>query len=185
MKNIKYIVLLLLTSGMTSAQIAIGKDFVTNNSVSLEFGNENRGMVLPWVTSTGAISGVEDGSIIYDLSDHKVKVKYRLAWKDLSVNNAGTTVDPVNTMNGTNVDGVLIQDTAVENTSAKVSIGTPSNLPAILILEDTNKAMILPKVASPHLNIINPAPGMMVYDTTANQLAVFNGKVWSFWMPSN
>lgn len=179
MKNIIYIILL-ITGSTASAQVAIGKSSVSNTSVSLEFGNENRGMVLPWVTSTGAISGVEDGSIIYDLSDHKVKVKYRLAWKDLSVDLTGTTLDPV-----TNIDGVLIQDAAVEKTSAKVSIGTPSDLPAILMLEDTDKAMILPSVASPHLNIINPAPGMMVYDTTANQLAVFNGKMWSFWKPSN
>ncbi|MGN7706961.1 hypothetical protein KYG33_00915 [Chryseobacterium sp. D764] len=26
---------------------------------------------------------------------------------------------------------------------------------------DVNKAMILPKIASPHLNIVNPAAGMM------------------------
>ncbi|WP_279195775.1 hypothetical protein [Chryseobacterium indoltheticum] len=64
-----------------------------------------------------------------------------------------------------------------------VRIGTPTATPGILVLEDTNKAMILPRVASPHLNIINPAPGMMVYDTTAKQLAVFNGTVWSFWKP--
>ena len=55
--------------------------------------------------------------------------------------------------------------------------------PGILVLADTNKAMVLPKVASPHLNIVNPSPGMMVYDTTSKQLAVFNGTVWSFWKP--
>lgn len=55
--------------------------------------------------------------------------------------------------------------------------------PGILILSDADKAMILPKVASPHLNIINPAAGMMVYDTVNRQLAVYNGTVWSFWKP--
>ena len=55
--------------------------------------------------------------------------------------------------------------------------------PGILVLADTDKAMVLPKVASPHLNIVNPAAGMMVYDTTSKQLAVFNGTVWSFWKP--
>ncbi|MFN8364299.1 MAG: hypothetical protein U0T78_03115 [Cloacibacterium normanense] len=52
----------------------------------------------------------------------------------------------------------------------------------ILVLADTNKAMVLPKAASPHLNIVNPS-GMIVYDTTKKQLAVFNGTVWSFWKP--
>ena len=55
--------------------------------------------------------------------------------------------------------------------------------PGLLVLADTDKAMVLPKVASPHLNIVNPAAGMMVYDTTSKQLAVFNGTVWSFWKP--
>ena len=63
--------------------------------------------------------------------------------------------------------------------------GDPSTdtTPGILVLADTNKAMVLPKVASPHLNIVNPSPGMIVYDTTKKQLAVFNGTVWSFWKP--
>ena len=39
------------------------------------------------------------------------------------------------------------------------------------------------QVPSPHQNIINPEPGVMVYDATTKQLAVFNGKVWSFWKP--
>ena len=87
------------------------------------------------------------------------------------------------TSNGvqTSVDGVLIQNAATENTLAKSAIGTLTATPGILVLEDTNKAMVLPKVASPHLNIVNPAPGMIVYDTFNKQLAVFNGTVWSFW----
>ncbi|MCD0478881.1 hypothetical protein LPB90_10450 [Chryseobacterium sp. LC2016-29] len=163
------------------AQVAIGKTPTVNTSVSLEFGNENRGMILPWVTNTSAIVDAVNGTMIYDLSDHKVKTKYASGWKDLSVDATGTTVDPL-----TNVDGVMIQDSHTENTGAKVSIGTPTSVPeanGILVLEDQNKAMILPKVASPHLNIIDPAPGMMVYDTSAKQLAVFNGTVWSFWKP--
>ncbi|WP_265429740.1 hypothetical protein [Chryseobacterium sp. YIM B08800] len=162
------------------AQVAIGKEATVNTSVSLEFGeSENRGMVLPWVTSTGAVAGAVNGTVVYDLSDHKVKTKYASGWKDLSVDATGTTVDPV-----TLVDGVIIQDLHTEDTNAEVTIGTTQTSDTgILILEDTDKAMILPKVASPHLNIINPAPGMMVYDTTAKQLAVFNGTVWSFWKP--
>lgn len=180
MKNIKYIILLLLTYNMTSAQIAIGKESVSNTSVSLEFGSANRGMVLPWVTSIAAVSSVREGSLAYDLTDHKVKLKIAAGWKDMSGDTTGTTIDPL-----TNIDGVLIQEVATENTDAKASIGEPTSASGILVLEDTNKAMILPQVASPHLNIINPAPGMMVYDTTSNQLAFFNGKMWSFWKPSN
>ncbi len=161
------------------AQVAIGKEATVNTSVSLEFGNENRGIILPWVTSTGAVAGAVNGTVVYDLSDHKVKTKYASGWKDLSVDTTGTTVDPI-----TLVDGVSIQDPHTENTNAEVTVGTTQTSDTgILILEDTDTAMILPKVASPHLNIITPAPGMMGYDTTAKQLAVVNGKMWSFWKP--
>ncbi len=175
MKNI-FTILFALLSVSVFSQVAIGKASVASPSVSLDFGTGNRGMVLPWVTSTAAVTGVVNGTMVYDLTDKKVKVKYNAAWKDLSVNTQGTTVDPL-----TSVDGVLIQNSATENTLAKSAIGTLTATPGILVLEDTTKAMILPKVASPHLNIINPAPGMIVYDTFNKQLAVFNGFVWSFW----
>lgn len=60
----------------------------------------------------------------------------------------------------------------------------PSDVtPGILVLSDSDKAMILPKVENPHINIINPTAGMLVYDTVSKQLAVFNGTVWTFWKP--
>lgn len=169
MKNI-FITITMFITACASAQVAIGKSSVSSPSVSLEFGSANRGLLLPWVTSTGAVSGVVNGTIVYDTSDKKVKVKYASGWKDLSIDATGV------------VDTTL-QDPLSDLANAKVSIGTPTSTPGILVLEETNKAMILPKVASPHLNIINPASGMMVYDTDTKQLAVFNGTVWSFWKP--
>ena len=86
--------------------------------------------------------------------------------------------------NGTAI--TTLQDSKTELTSAKAAIGkdgATDTTPGILVLTDTDKAMILPKVAEPHLNIKNPAAGMLVYDTTNRQLAVFNGKNWSFWKP--
>lgn len=151
------------------AQVAIGKPNVTNTSVSLEFETtENRGLILPYVEDKSGIS--QDGSIIYDTTDKKVKYLKSGSWFDLSVDDAG------------DVD-LSIQTSKTEKTGAKVSIGTQTSTNGILVLEDSNKAMILPKVASPHLNIINPSAGMLVYDTTARQLAVYNGTVWSFWKP--
>ncbi|WP_223609264.1 hypothetical protein [Chryseobacterium sp. OSA05B] len=177
MKNLLLIKIMLLSLNF-SAQVAIGKTTITNTSVSLEFESANRGMILPWVSSAPGVTGAVNGTMIYDLSDHKVKVKYTSAWKDLSVDATGSTVDPL-----TGVDGALIQNSATERATAKVAIGTLSSTPGILVLEDPNKAMILPKVANPHLNIINPSPGMVVFDTAKKLLAVFNGKTWSFWKP--
>lgn len=175
MKNLAIIIFSVFSMTVFS-QVAIGKSSVSTNSVSLEFGDQHRGLLLPWVDKTDDVVGAVNGTMVYTLNDKKVKVKYASGWKDLSVNTEGTTIDPV-----TFVDGAAIQNTTDENSTAKVSIGTPSSTPGILVLEDTDKAMILPKVADPNRNIVNPSPGMMVYDTTKKLLAVFNGSVWSYW----
>lgn len=162
-----------------AAQVAIGKNSITNNSVSLEFGSDNKGLILPWVSNTSSVTGAVDGTLVYDLTDKKVKAKYASGWKDFSINTAGTTVDPI-----TSIDGITTQNAYTENSEAKVSIGTPTATDGILVLENSDQAMILPKVASPHINIINPAPGMMVYDTVTKQLVFYNGTVWTFWEPA-
>jgi len=158
----------IIVSGNINAQIAFGKTTLESASSSIEFGNENRGFVLPWAANTSGILNAVNGTLIFDTSDMKVKVYQNNLWKDLSVDGTGTA-------------DTSLQDSLTDQPDAKVSVGTPSSVSGILVLEDANKAMILPKVASPHLNIISPAAGMMVYDTQKKQLAVFNGTVWSFW----
>ena len=175
MKNIVATLSLLFTTSL-SAQVAIGKATVSSPAVSLEFydnADNTRGIILPWVTSTAAVTGAVNGTIVYNTADRKVYVKYASGWRDLSVDTSGTVT-------------TTLQDALSDLDTAKVLIGgdpSTDTTPGILVLADTNKAMVLPKVASPHLNIVNPSPGMMVYDTTKKQLAVFNGTVWSFWKP--
>ena len=112
-----------------------------------------------------------NGTIIYDTTDKKVKVKLNSGWKDLSIDATGV------------VDTTL-QNALSDLPNSKTQIGgnpATDSTPGILVLADTDKAMILPKTT--YSAIVNPASGMMVYDTTANQLAVFNGTVWTFWKP--
>ena len=76
-----------------------------------------------------------------------------------------------------------VPDTNTENATAKTLIGgTPATdtTSGILVLGDANKAMILPRVNS-HTDIVNPAAGMMVYVTGTQQLALYNGREWTFW----
>lgn len=166
-----FIILFSILATCAFSQVAIGKPTVTNTSVSLEFGSESRGLLLPWVTSAASVTGAVDGTIIYDITDKKVKYLKAGSWFDLSDRGAVDTT---------------LQDSLTEKSTAKAAIGkdgATDTTPGILVLTDSDKAMILPKVASPHLNIINPSAGMLVYDTLAHQLAVFNGTVWSFWKP--
>jgi len=173
-----------------NAQVAIGKNNVTNSSVSLEFGNyaapHGKGIIVPWVNSSGSTSSSEKGTIVFDTNDKIVKYKKADGtWFNLTRNEI-LTVEGTPNFDTTGVVDTTLQNSLNDAASAKTSIGIPpsgTDTPGILVLEDTNKSMILPKVASPHLNIINPEPGTLVYDTDSKQLAVFNGKVWTFWKP--
>ncbi len=170
MKKI-FILLLTMISSIGFAQVAIGKQGVTNSSVSLEFGEGHKGIILPWVDSETAVSDAVPGTIIYDVTDKKVKLKESGSWRDLSLRTGDVST--------------TLQDNVTERGNAKVIIGTDhsNTTPGILVLSDSDKAMILPKMESPHLNIKNPEAGMMAYDTLSHQLAVFNGSVWTFWKP--
>lgn len=194
------------------AQIAIGKsevskiqpaNTVTNPSISLEFydsADNAKGLVLPWASTLnnqpvaynsttlagyrGMQGTVVDGTIILDLSDKKVKYMRNGSWSPLT--GALPLVANATTYNAFNAIDSSLQDGKKEGATAKAAIGTNAATDTtigILVLIDTDKAMVLPKVASPHLNIKNPTPGMMAYDTTKKQLAVYNGTVWSFWKP--
>lgn len=193
------IILLFLVKGYSQVVFG-GAGPVTNTSVSLEFGSGNKGLVLPWAMvqniGTNGYTGMPTavpGTMIFDLNDYRFRLctnnstGNNSGWVTLSDNGIGSNGPSDITITGTTGSNTstnrTIQDSHTENLQAKVSIGTPTNVPGILVLEDNNKAMILPKVASPHKNIKNPAPGMIVYDTDNKLIALFNGTVWSFLKP--
>lgn len=180
MKNI-FLSFCLLSSVSFMAQVNIGGTAVSSPSSSLEFGSDNKGIILPWVTAESDVTGAVNGTMVFDLTDYKIKVKKKTSgWTDLT---RKAKSDVISGITNKNVDSSL-QDALTDQPGAKVLIGgTPDTdtTPGILVLGDTNKAMILPKVSSPHLNIQSPEAGTIVYDTVKQQLAVFNGTVWSFW----
>lgn len=211
MKNI-ILSIMLLNSTVIVAQVAIGKSEIskiqpanttTNPSISLEFYDNSdnaKGMVLPWTSTvnnqpvaynvaTGAgyrgMQGtIADGTIILDLSDKKVKYMRNGAWESLT--GALPLIANSTTYNTFNAIDSSKQDNRKEGDNARAAIGNngaTTTTVGILVLTDNDRAMVLPKVASPHLNIKNPAPGMIAYDTVKKQLAVYNGTVWSFWKP--
>ena len=79
----------------------------------------------------------------------------------------------------------LIKEKAnsIENNESKgIIIGNQSSTAdGALILEAENKGILLPRVYEPHLNIKNPDPGVICYDTAINMVAFFDGKLWHYW----
>ena len=178
-----------MIASLSFAQVAIGKSSITSNStsISLEFGAGNKGIILPWATNAAGVSlsptaNAKGGAFILDVNDRKVKIsKNNGTWFDLTVHNLEKPATGGNIV----INNALQTNAAFpEKTDAKTMIGgnpTTDSTPGILVLADTNKAMIPPLVTDPATNIKNPAPGMMVYDSAKKLLAVYNGTVWSYW----
>lgn len=187
MKTKYFSILSVMIASFSFAQVAIGKSNISNTSVSLEFGTGNKGIILPWATNAAGVSlsptaNAKGGAFILDVNDRKVKIsKNNGTWFDLTVHN----LEKPATGGNTAIDNSLQTNAAFpEKTDAKTMIGgnpTTDSTPGILVLADTNKAMIPPLVTDPATNIKNPAPGMMVYDSAKKLLAVYNGTVWSYW----
>lgn len=150
-------------------QVAIGKDNLTNTSILLEFANgTTNGINLPLVTTLPAAGALVNGTIVLDRNDSKVKWCENGAWVDLTDSGNVTLTDPTPNPSPSTGGGAII--------------GATSSLASgVLILESSNKALVLPHVANPHSEIKSPTPGMMVYDTASKSVAFFNGTNWSYW----
>lgn len=176
MKNIIFTAVLSLMMTNVNAQVAIGKSTITNASVLLEFDNattNKKGIILSGVENvnnaiTTATPAVNNGTFLFDRSDDRVKMYQNQTWVNLSDPGSEAKITP-NT-----------SDEIVPNQGTIIGSAT-SAAKGVLVLEAANKAMVLPWVANPHLNVLNPYPGMMCYDTTSRSLAVFDGTVWNYW----
>lgn len=158
-----------------NAQVAIGKSTVTNSSTILDFDNSatnKKGIILPAVDNLSkALPGTaahNHGTFLFDKSDNVVKMYENNTWKPLSDAGSKTAIESNAALELPDNQGVIIgSDT--------------SNALGVLVLESSNKAMVLPWVANPHSTVVNPYPGMICYDTVSRSLAVFDGDVWSYW----
>lgn len=179
MKKI-YIAALTAVTVTVNAQIIIGDAVGTapagqKASVLLEFAaGQNKGIVLPYLRTMPSTPA--EGTIALDASSATgARVKYyNGSWIDLSGQNGD-----VSTALSTQPTAAQVSET----TDSKVTIGNAvASADGVLILESSSKAMVLPIVEDVQ-NIVNPAPGMMVYVNKggAKRLAVFNGTRWSFW----
>jgi hypothetical protein len=79
MTKILSIFILSLIPAALFSQVAIGKDNTTNASVSLEFGEGNRGVIVPWVQDEDVVSDAVPGSIVYNIAEKSSKSDMLLA----------------------------------------------------------------------------------------------------------
>lgn len=149
-----------------NAQTAVGKQEVSSPSVLLDFGSgTTKGIILPAVESIPAAPA--NGTFLFDRNDSIVKMYENGAWVELS---------------DTGDDGAVVPYTGTVDTGKQTVMGAQTTtVDGVLVLESSDKAMVLPYIANPHTAVKSPYPGMMCYDTVSKSVAVFNGVVWNYW----
>lgn len=176
MKKIIITSLLTVMICKTQAQVAIGKPSSNNTSVILEFDDAStnkKGIILPAVENINNALIASDkssnnGTFLFDRSDDKVKMFENNVWVELSDPGSESKIEVNNSPDQGADQGVVIG-----------SATSPAK--GVLILESTNKAMVLPWIQNPHITVKNPYPGMICFDTTSRSVAIFDGLVWNFW----
>ncbi|MDY3537403.1 hypothetical protein PG275_05205 [Riemerella anatipestifer] len=184
MKKIIYIATVIVSSLSFKAQVNIGSGSLnagsTESSVLLEFNNlEKKGVILPWVNSVAESNLMDNvaspnGTFVLDRNDKYVKAKINNTWQNLNYLADNTNTIPPNTSD----------ISKVENIDAQVVIGNfSSSAKGVLVLESSTKALVLPKFRDVQKSMVNPSPGMIVFDDTPGkeQVCVYNGTEWSFW----
>jgi hypothetical protein len=163
MKKVVFSLTLSLFTAFVSAQIAIGKESIDGDAIwDFSSVNNQKGIVLPY---TVAIPAPVSGTLTFDRADQKVKYYSNGAWVEMTA--AGLPPSYINTSPENTTNGMVVGDTSTE-------IG-------VLVLESSNKALVLPKVSNASLDIFNPSPGTICYDLSAEAIAIFNGSNWSYW----
>lgn len=167
-----FLAIALLTAFFTNAQTAIGKKTVNGANTLLDFYDslDNvKGIILPALSDAPTV-GLVNGTFYFDVTDKKIKMRQNNSWVNLS--------------NEGNISSLVLNttDEVILGTESASIIGAKStNANGVLVLESSNKAMILPKITNPESTVVNPYPGMMCYDLATKSLAVFDGDVWNYW----
>lgn len=165
MKNIILLIGFLFT-GIANAQVAIGKESVDGDGILDFAANTTNGIMVPIVTTLP--NDAVAGTILMDKNDKIIKMKDNSTWVALS--DAGS------------VNNITFNTNAEVPGPNRVIIGNSATaVSGVLVLESTDKALILPKIADPHINVKSPYPGMVCYDTVSKTMAVFDGLKWSYW----
>ena len=175
MKN-RIILYCLLCFSFSQAQISIGKNTVDGNGL-IDFSSTNKGIILPVVNVDSNLS-YANGTFLYDINDNVIKIRENNTWLPISFE--GTLNEFMDESNN-QVNTKRVVSQSIDEGKGVVIGNTTSSADGVLVFESTTHAMILPKVTNPHLNILSPTAGTVVYDIYSKSLAVFDGKVWNYW----
>jgi len=165
--KVNLFIISLFVTTLANAQIGIEKESVDGSGLVDFPEGTTKGIILPQVTNNLNMTDTSAGTFVFDEASSKVKYYNGTDWIEL-------TGQP-------GVSKTLLAGTE-QNRSSGVIIGAPdSAAKGVLVLESAEKALILPKVINPAINVKSPSAGMMCYDPVAKLVCFYNGVNWSFW----
>lgn len=162
------------------AQLVIGKNTVNGNSTLMDFNSDSyntKGIILPALSQTPTFTiTAEDlngqhpnnGTFIFDRTMKRIRMFENNQWVTIGITEGEISTLKIPTNLEEKGEGIIIGS---EETKAK----------GVFVLESPDKAMILPYIADPHLNVKGAYPGMICYDTSSNTMAFFDGANWSYY----
>ena len=172
-KNI-YSILFCSLSLVSMAQVAIDKNSVNGASTLLDFNNisgNTNGIIVPTVdnkdNALATNTAANNGTFLFDKSDNQFKMYEDGRWRDISGVGDGAVIVTNASTEVAEEQGVIIGSDASEAKGA-------------LVLESSDKALQLPIIDRPDLNVKNPYPGMMCFDSYSASVALFDGKYWNY-----
>ena len=133
-----------------------------NNSTILDVSNPSRGILIPR-TTTGSIATPATGLIIYNTATSRMCYYNGTEWATLcsvSTGNSGATGSQA---------------------SIGVAISTNNSSPhhsAMLDVSATNKGLLIPRLTNAQRDLLKPLKGLVIYNTTSNNIEFFNGTAW-------
>jgi len=166
MKKSIIILATVLLPVLAVAQVAIGKTTVTNGSVLLEFGTDARGIRLTPVQDVTSFLSPVKGTIAFDGTTASFRYFEGAGAGAWSAADTGTSTGGHPAGPDATTTGVVIGASS-----------PPVGVTGALILESTNKALVLPKVSDVR-RIASPPKGLLVYDTFDKTVRVYNGVGW-------
>ncbi|MCX6266604.1 MAG: hypothetical protein NTW16_04510, partial [Bacteroidetes bacterium] len=114
-------------------------------------------------TSPNLITAPVTGLMIFDTTSNVMTYYNGVQWTFLCATSTG------------------VAGTYGNQSSAGVSIKTGNSIPnqsAILDVSATDKGVLIPRLSNAQRELIQPAPGLVLYNTSTNSIEFYNGSAW-------
>lgn len=157
--------LIVFSLGSIQAQQIIGKKILSGSGLVDFEADSQKVIILPLVDTLPTSPSF--GTLLAFKRDSSVYMRNDSAW--VKFGNRGK------------IPTTFLLNSGIERNLGVLMGAKTTSASGVLVLESTNRALILPKNNNPHSNIVQPRIGSICYDKVRKALAIYNGDRWVYW----